>query len=496
VVQALSKDPLPTTTGRCTYELPLPATGHVDPAHRAGSASTSAPEPLLGDYVLWFIRLRWVATSVLFLFGALGLAAPKVFAHVGIQAGRSWPFVIAGILLAVNIAFLTHARVLKRRPTTFGIRLNLWSQVIIDLVLLTAVVHFLGSLDTGAPFIFLVHIVLACIFFSRKESVVVTAMACGLYAGCVGLESLGLVTPSRIYMDTGFREYLTESPGFPVPIVLSVVAVWIIVWYLASHLSGLLRERECDLALKNERLTTEQLEKTKHMLRTTHELKAPFAAVHANAELLLRGNFGKLPEEAAQVVERIVARCHRLAHEIQEMLQIANLQSPDVQPQPVTLDISNIARWCIARVLATAGEREIRIDVQLEPVRMVAVEDHMKMLLSNIFSNAVNYSHEGGTVRVKCHAADVGGAVIEVEDDGIGIQPQKLPKIFDDYYRTDEAVRHNRDSSGLGLAIVRRIAETHRIRLTVESAPNCGTRFTLRFPNSALTIDTDTYGKE
>jgi signal transduction histidine kinase len=372
----------------------------------------------------------------------------------------------------------------------------LWSQVIIDLVLLTAVVHFLGSLDTSAPFIFLVPIVLACIFFSRQESVVVTAIACGLYAACVGLESLGLVIPTSIYMDTGFREHLTESPGFPIPIVLSVMAIWIIVWYLASHLSGLLRERERDLGLKNERLTTEQLEKTKHMLRTTHELKAPFAAVAANAELLLRGNFGKLPEEAEHVVERIVARCHRLAHEIQEMLQIANLQSPDVQPQPVTLDISDIARWCIARVLATAGEREIRIDVQLEPVRVVAVEDHMKMLLSNVFSNAVNYSHEGGTVRVNCRAADAGGAIIEVEDHGIGIQPEKLPKIFDDYYRTDEAARHNRDSTGLGLAIVRRIVETHRIKLTVESAPNCGTRFTLRFPNSGLPSDTNTYGKE
>ncbi len=72
-----------------------------------------------------------------------------------------------------------------------------------------------------------------------------------------------------------------------------------------------------------------------------------------------------------------------------------------------------------------------------------------------------------------------------VEDDGIGIVPEKLPRIFDDYYRTDEAVRHNRDSTGLGLAIARHVAAMHGIRVRVESAPGAGTRFTLRFPAPA-----------
>ena len=107
------------------------------------------------------------------------------------------------------------------------------------------------------------------------------------------------------------------------------------------------------------------------------------------------------------------------------------------------------------------------------------------MLLSNIISNSVIYSYEGGTVRVQCNLAPLGGPVIVVEDEGIGIPKEKLPRIFDDYYRTEEAVRHNKDSTGLGLSIVRHVALTHGIRVQVDSVPAHGTRFTLRFPPAA-----------
>jgi len=73
---------------------------------------------------------------------------------------------------------------------------------------------------------------------------------------------------------------------------------------------------------------------------------------------------------------------------------------------------------------------------------------------------------------------------VTIEDEGIGIAPEKLPRIFDVYYRTEEAVRHRPESTGVGLAIVRHVAEIHGIRVRVESAPDVGTRFTLRFPPS------------
>jgi signal transduction histidine kinase len=218
------------------------------------------------------------------------------------------------------------------------------------------------------------------------------------------------------------------------------------------------------------------------MLRTTHELKAPFAAIAANAQLLLKGHCGILSAQAAEVVARIAARCRRLAVEIQEMLQLANLQSAEEQPAPTRLDLAETIRWAVARVGAVAQERRVIVEEALAAATVVAVEDHIKMLLTNIIANAVVYSTEGGIVRVRCDGTPADGPVVTVEDEGIGIPAEKLPRIFDDYYRTEEAVRHNKDSTGLGLAIVRHVATSHRIRVRVESAPGRGTVFTLRFP--------------
>ena len=104
------------------------------------------------------------------------------------------------------------------------------------------------------------------------------------------------------------------------------------------------------------------------------------------------------------------------------------------------------------------------------------------MMIDNVLSNAVAYSCDGQKVCVSCQPGPSGGAVVTVEDSGIGIPAAKLPQIFDDYYRTAEAVKHNKASTGLGLAIVRQVAMAGKVGVRVESAPQQGTLFTLDFP--------------
>jgi two-component system phosphate regulon sensor histidine kinase PhoR len=83
---------------------------------------------------------------------------------------------------------------------------------------------------------------------------------------------------------------------------------------------------------------------------------------------------------------------------------------------------------------------------------------------------------------VVCRPAGRDEATVVIRDQGIGIPAEKLPRIFEDYYRTDEAARHNRSSTGLGLAIVRHVAQAMNVTVQVESAPQWGTRFSLTIP--------------
>ena len=132
----------------------------------------------------------------------------------------------------------------------------------------------------------------------------------------------------------------------------------------------------------------------------------------------------------------------------------------------------------------TAEKREIIFKEDLQSAYVVANEDHMKMLIVNLLSNAITYSNEHGQVSVKCKPSANEGPIITIEDQGIGISSEKLPKIFDEYYRTDEAVRHNKSSTGLGLTIVKHVAQRHNITVNVASTPRVGTKFELRFPSS------------
>jgi signal transduction histidine kinase len=263
----------------------------------------------------------------------------------------------------------------------------------------------------------------------------------------------------------------------------SVAFISVTIWFLASRLAGALRERDAELAATNRRLMAATDERARHMLQTTHQLKAPFAAIHANTQVLLGGFCGKLPEEALQVIGKISARCDMLSREIKAMLQLANLRSSaQASPPPAAIELADILRACLAALEPLASKRGIRFVENIAPVTIRGVQDHVVMMIDNVLSNAVAYSCDGQQVSVSCQAKPTGGAIVTVEDSGIGIPTAKLPQIFDDYYRTAEAVKHNKASTGLGLAIVRQVAMAGKVGVRVESAPQQGTLFTLDFP--------------
>ena len=469
-------------------------------ARAAGESADRAgglPESLLRENELWSCRFRWMVVAVMLVFGTLSYF-PAVFRPLGFRTGLRWPFVVAGIATAANIIFLWHAGQFTDSGDGGPARLNLWSQIGIDLILLTGVVHYTGSVETYISFAYLFHVILACIFFSRPKSLLVTGAAAVLYTGCVELESLGVLPVQGVYAASRIRDAIQQQPLGVHLNVFSAVAIWFVVWYLASALSAMLRQRETELAEANIRLEQAQREKTRHMLRTTHELKAPFTAIMANTQLLLQGYCGELPDRAEEVVQRISDRSERLAAEIQEMLQLANLSSESSEPPEHTpLDLDEVVRNAIENVRNIAEERDIAIETDLQSARVSGAEERLGMLFHNLISNAVFYSDTGGTVHVQTKDEGSSGATALVSDHGIGIPEDKLPSIFHEYYRTNEAVQHHKESTGLGLAIVKQVAEEHGATIRVRSTPDVGTTFTVQFPhvnNATSTTEEQTNG--
>lgn len=460
------------------YELPLPQETPV--VSESKDMEIHLPASLLVRNALWFCRVRWLVIVTLVCYGLLGLF-PRSVAYFEIRSPWIWPFVMAGILLLFNLLFLFFARS-KTFPAK--IILNLWIQIIVDLIILTGVVYFIGSLETNIAFTYLFHIVLSCMFFSRRQSLIVTILAIVMFAVCITAEYILKILPSMSIFAKSYHE-LNHSPVLTTLAVnfFFAIGIWLVVWYLASYLSSMVRRRDLELTETNLRLVAAQEERTRHMLATTHQLKAPFAAIYSNAQLLLQGYCGDIPEEAMKIIRRITSRSKRLTTEIQEMLQLANLSSTSQQSLPQTRMVStDLLLWCKSQVDPIARERGVTFKLNVRPVAMVGTEDHFKMLFVNLLSNAVIYSHRNGQVRINCSKGPNSGPIVTIADDGIGIQPDKLPHIFEEHYRTNEAVQHNKESSGLGLAIVKNVAELYGIRISVESRFGFGTKFELKFP--------------
>lgn len=469
---------------QASYELAF--TPSVAPSKEAPrKPGRSLPEALLARNVLWMCRLRWAIIGSLLSLGLAG-RSEGLLERIGLNAPGLWPFVAVAVLTLGNVIFLAHVHFLRAAaPGRSSTMTSLWSQIIFDLAILMAVVHYLGSTGTYVPFTYLFHIVLACIFFSRRRSMIVMFIASSMFIGCVVAERTGLLQVRNVFIGPARQhgEGL-DSAAFWLH-TISAVGIWVVVWHLASGLSMTVRRRDSELVRTNRRLLAAQAERSSHMLATTHQLKSPFAAIHANTQLLMKGYCGELPDEAMAVVERISARCRRLATEIQEMLQLANLSSSGQQPfEREELDLADLLTGSIEQVQALADTRGIVFAVDLQPAPMIGVREHLSMAFLNLLTNAVTYSYDGGEIRISCRSEGDSRYVVTVSDDGIGIGADKLPRIFQEHYRTKNAVQHNKESSGLGLAIVRQVAERHRIHLRVASAPGVGTTFEMIFGSS------------
>jgi two-component system, OmpR family, phosphate regulon sensor histidine kinase PhoR len=465
------------------YDLPPPGLPPSDVA-AASIAFAEGNRQLLLTNVAWFCRLRWLVIAALAGLALTAWTAGDRLLHYGIRLEVAWPLETAGVLAIANLAYLALARRAARgtQPGALALR-DLWLQIILDLAVLTVVVHHLGSFETYAPFMYLFHIVLACIFFSYRQSLLVTLLALGMYLGCILLESQGIVPPRSVLASPLMPDRSATPWAVLAGTFGSVVFISGAVWYLASRLAGALHRRDAELAATNRRLAAATEERARHMLRTTHQLKAPFAAIHANTQLLQGGYCGPIPDRARAIVDQIAARCEMLSREIKAMLQLANLRSTALTPPPpAAIDLPALVRSCLANVGPQAAKRGIAFDEDLAAASVRAVPDHATMIVENILLNAVSYSRDGQRVSVSCRPQPGGGATLVVRDGGIGIPAQKLPQIFDDYFRTSEAVAHNRASTGLGLAIVRQAAWTGKIGVRVQSAPDQGTVFSISFP--------------
>ena len=227
-----------------------------------------------------------------------------------------------------------------------------------------------------------------------------------------------------------------------------------------------------------------ELERVKNEFIATisHELKTPLTSIVMGISMLDNGHMGGLTKDQCEVVSTISEYAQMMTELVGRMLELAQIESGKAVYRMAPCQIGRMIEDSCGLFRKEAGRKKIRFSVRAQEKLPAVYGDAEKLtwVLNNLLSNAFKYVPAGGTVTVSARAAG-SCAEVSVTDDGEGIPPEFLDKVFDEYVRVpakDVEVR----GTGLGLYAARRILEEHRGGITVKSEMGKGSRFTFTVP--------------
>jgi two-component system phosphate regulon sensor histidine kinase PhoR len=214
----------------------------------------------------------------------------------------------------------------------------------------------------------------------------------------------------------------------------------------------------------------------------SHELRTPLTSIRGFVEALEDG-----ASQDAEKGPRFLGKIHRHADQmaalVDDLLELSRLEAGDRPPDAAPLALADVAAEVAASFDERARRKGIRLTVRDLGAPVVESDaQRVGRIAANLVENAVKYTPEGGAVSVATHAGPAGEALLTIEDDGPGIAPEHLPRLFERFYRVDKARSRDEGGTGLGLAIVKHLAESLGARVHVASEVGRGTRVTLTVP--------------
>ncbi len=214
----------------------------------------------------------------------------------------------------------------------------------------------------------------------------------------------------------------------------------------------------------------------------SHELKTPLTLVKGQIQLLARDlarNAGV--ERMSKSITLTLRNVERMTRLIESMLDISRLESGRMQLHKEPVDLAEVCRTVATSFETASGEIRILSDAP-EPVVVSGDRDRLEQVLLNLVSNAISHSLQGGDIELRARAQD-GKACVSVTDQGPGIPPQDLDRVFERFYQSSGSQSRTRlGGLGLGLYISRGIIEAHGGRIWVESSPGAGATFNFELP--------------
>jgi signal transduction histidine kinase len=241
-------------------------------------------------------------------------------------------------------------------------------------------------------------------------------------------------------------------------------------------------ERTFELNRLNEELKRMDSARREFLADISHELRTPITVIRGEAEVTLRGQ-ERDADEYKDALQRIVELSMQLGKYVNDLMFLARTETANLQFEWDSLDLSELVASAVEdfQVMAEENSISVSLDAPAEPVRVRGDKQRLRQVLFILGDNACRYSNPGGHIAVALRA-DGNEASFSLTDQGIGIPAQDLERIFNRHFRSQNAQRSRDDGTGLGLPMAKSILKAHGGRITVTSAENSGSTFTVTLP--------------
>jgi signal transduction histidine kinase len=338
--------------------------------------------------------------------------------------------------------------------------------------------HFSGGIENPIYFFYLFHVVLSGIVFPKKLPFVFSTLVVFLFFLLIYLEYAGIL-PHYTLFNT--KLYADREA---IELTLSVFAITVYVTtYICMTFMQIYRKSKQVIDLQNKKLREVHEQKMNFFRFASHELKSPLVAVKTSIDSVL-GSFGdKMEPVAVDLLQRSSSRAEQMLAIIKDLLELSQSGEMIDEAEIESIDPLKVLDEIVVqeKVLAEAKHIDLIIEKPSRPVRIPIRKVDLERILRNLINNAIRYTPEQGKVWVRVQAQK-GKFVLEVKDTGIGIAEDELPKIFDEFFRSQNAKKMVNFGTGLGLSLVKQLVERYQGKIRVTSQLNKGTTFIVELP--------------
>lgn len=254
------------------------------------------------------------------------------------------------------------------------------------------------------------------------------------------------------------------------------------------HITKNITERklaEEQLIKANKKLEEYNKLKDEFVSTASHELRTPLSIIMGAIKLVLDEIPGKIVPEQKEILSEAMENVQRLTNTVSSLLNISRIESGKMDWKAVSVNICGLISDTVSNCKALAREKGISLDYEADQrsIDILVDPDKTKQVLINLISNSLKFTPKGGWVKVSCTEQD-GETLVSVEDCGVGIAQEDMPKLFDKFTQFGRKAGPGEKGTGLGLAISKKIVELAKGRIWAESKPGKGSTFTFTLPKT------------